>query len=66
MNFIQSLKAERAELDGKRELALDQINQFLALLHGPKFTGDDADERKDWIATADVIAWLREFRSTLL
>jgi len=60
MNHIHRLQAElasaRAELRAKRNV----LHEFHVHLLSPKFQGFDADgQRKDWIATSDVIAWLQ-------
>lgn len=61
MNYILTLQHElsaaRAALRAKAEI----IAAFRRHLAGPKFHGVDLDgERKDWIATADVHAWLEQ------
>lgn len=66
MNYIKSLQAEIAQKNAQIAEAKETIQEFLAHLNGPKFTGVDSDgSRKDWISTADVIFRLQELRSIL-
>jgi hypothetical protein len=65
MNYIKQLESEREALIATVDLTGQQIAQFMAFLHSSKFTGTENGERKDWIATGDVIQWLRELRNTL-
>jgi hypothetical protein len=63
MNYIRTLQtdlaASRAALDAKDEI----VAEFRAHVAGPKFQGLDRDGgRKDWIAVADVLAWLSRIR----
>lgn len=59
MNYIQ-------QLQGELNAALAQIDSFKGsltnlrtFLHSPKFTGTESNgERKDWIATSDLIRLL--------
>ena len=65
MNYIKQLEMKARDLGaivGQTEI---EIVRFQTFLNGPKFTGTENGERKDWIATADVITWLRELRSAL-
>lgn len=60
MNYILALQNElsatRAVLRAKEAV----VEEFRCHLAGPKFQGLDLDgARKDWIATADVRAWLQ-------
>ena len=60
MNYILALQNElsaaRAVLRAKDAV----VEEFRCHLAGPKFQGLDLDGgRKDWIATADVRAWLQ-------
>jgi hypothetical protein len=59
MNYIRSLQDDlavaRATLDAKDGI----VAEFRTHLAGPKFQGLDLDGgRKDWIAVADLLAWL--------
>ena len=59
MNYILQLKTElaaaHAELAAKDQI----VRAFQAHLATNKFSGEEADgSRKDWIAVADVYAWL--------
>jgi len=59
MNYILQLEtklaAARAELAAKDQI----VRAFQAHLATSKFSGEEADgSRKDWIAVADVYAWL--------
>jgi hypothetical protein len=67
MNYIAQLKERLQAEQQAREEVLADVNGLLRLLHSPKHTGfDEEGERKDWIATADVIHWAREVRMKLL
>lgn len=60
MNHIHRLQKEletaRNELRAKDEM----LRAFQVHLTSPKFQGYDSDgERMDWIATSDVLAWIR-------
>ena len=65
MHYAQKLKQENLELRGKLRDAQDTLIQFQSFLNSEKFRNGDSGDRKDWIATADVINWIREFRPTL-
>lgn len=71
MNYIKSLQAENAELKNRVKKLDEEITQFIVFLNSPKFTGIEqngtgAGDRKDWIATGDVIMRLREMRNIFL
>lgn len=66
MNHIQRLTQERTELLTNRHIAIEDLQEFRAHLLSAKFQGVDADgDRKDWIATSDVLARLSSVLSTL-
>jgi hypothetical protein len=65
MNFIKQLQAENEELKAKLASATQSITDFMVFLNGPKFTGTENGERKDWIATGDVQTRLSQLRSEL-
>jgi hypothetical protein len=59
MNHIARLQTDlataKAEVTAKNEV----LQAFRVHLDGEKFHGVDADgSRKDWIAVADVLAWI--------
>ena len=59
MNYIHQLQADLATAQGALDAKDETVRDFQAHLAGTKFQGTDADgSRKDWIATADVRAWL--------
>lgn len=62
-NYIQTLQAENRELREKLAAAEEWRNGFVSLLHSNKFAGTENGERKDWIATADVLAQLQNLWS---
>lgn len=67
MNYIAQLKSEVAKRDAELASLNESMNAFFAFLHSPKFIGTDLDgSRKDWIATGDVITWMREARTQAL
>ena len=61
MTHAQIAANARQPYANKIKAMCDAINDFRALLHSDKFAGYDSDgDRKDWIATGDVLNWLRE------
>lgn len=66
MNYIHQLQADLCGHIAAIESMRQSMRQFQSFLNGPKFTGTDNGERKDWIATADVLHWLRESESAAL
>ena len=62
MNYIKRLEAELAELKQRHEAGQQEIREFREHLASAKFVGDDNGERKDWIATSDVINRLGNIR----
>jgi predicted transposase YbfD/YdcC len=64
-NYIQTLQANQRELARQIRTANLELENFLKFLHSDKFRGTENGERKDWIATADVITWIRETRGIL-
>jgi hypothetical protein len=65
-NFIQTLQTnQKAHQENLRDLERE-INYFLIHLHSDKFRGTDNGERKDWIATGDVILRMQEMRKIVL
>lgn len=65
MNHIQNLSDAVACQVQARRITNTLIADFLRLLNGPKFQGTEGGERKDWIATGDVISRLMELRTAL-
>lgn len=63
MNYIHQLKRALAAKDAQLRSMDESFTLFRSYLNGPKFTGTENGERKDWIATADLIAWLQETQS---
>lgn len=65
MNHIKRLQQENADL--RAALAAFEANAQAFQIHlgSAKFTGTENGERKDWIATGDVLSWLRETRSAI-
>ena len=70
MNYIKSLQEKNADLSAQIANANAEISAFLAHLYSGKFQGfevvDSRLERKDWIATGDVITRLHEIRGGLM
>ena len=63
MNYIKQLQAENKSLNNQIKETNIAIQDFISFLHSDKFSGQQSDgERKDWIATSDVLARLREMR----
>lgn len=65
MNHILKLQEENKALKLASQNAQEEIQFFLAHLCSAKFTGTENGERKDWIATGDVIIRLQEIRGAL-
>jgi hypothetical protein len=66
MNYIQRLRTEAAELQARIDATAQELAEFRAHLLGPKFQASDNDpDRRDWIATGDVLARLSNMRDTL-
>ena len=65
-NYIQRLQDENARLCSALKTWDDSAGSFRAFLGSEKFTGTATDgSRKDWIATADVVNWLRDLQNTV-
>ena len=65
-NYIKTLQANQRELARQIRTANLELENFLKFLNSDKFRGVESDgARKDWIATADVISWIRETRGIL-
>ena len=62
MNHIRRLQIDLAQAQATVDSYKAQIAQFSAFLCGPKFTGTENGERKDWISTTDVLFALREMQ----
>ena len=59
MTYIRTLQTHLAAARIALEAKDVVLAEFRAHLDGPKFHGLDLDGgRKDWIAVADVLAWL--------
>lgn len=66
MNYIAQLQKDVEAREQAIIRANKEIDLFFRHLHSDKFAGFDSQgERKDWIATADVIARLMEMRKAL-
>ena len=66
MNHITRLTVERDEANAKLQSMAEQIESFRVHLLSAKFQGVDTDgDRKDWIATADVLRRLSDMQSAL-
>jgi len=65
-NYIQTLEANQRELARQIKTAKLELDSFINFLHSDKFKGTDShNERKDWIATGDVLNWIRETKGIL-
>ena len=59
MKYIRSLQGDLATASATLDAKEGIVAEFRAHLAGPKFQVLDLDGgRKDWIAVADVLAWL--------
>lgn len=67
MNYIHKLKADLAGQTAAVESFKETINHLRNFLHSDKFIGVESDgERKDWIATGDVLSMLWAMESNAL
>lgn len=66
MNYIAQLKQQVSERDARIASLESSMEAFRLHLHSAKFTGTENGERKDWIATGDVLKWLLETRTEAL
>ena len=59
MNYIARLQEELASANAALVAKADAVQEFRVHLAGDKFVGFETDGgRNDWIAVADVNAWL--------
>jgi len=59
MNHITRLQSKLAAAQTSAAATAEAVQEFRVHLASGKFAGTDADGgRRDWIATADVTAWL--------
>ena len=65
MNYIKELQQRNALLESRIIKTHDALSGFREHLHSPKFSGEEGGERKDWIATADVLTYLSNIRDDL-
>lgn len=64
MNYIKQLQQDLAGKKAFETSIRRSFMDFWRYLHSPKFTGFEGNgERKDWIATSDVLKWLQETES---
>lgn len=63
MNYIHQLQRDLAAQIAANEEIRRSMRQFVSFLHSVKFTGDENGERRVWISTGDVLAWIRETES---
>lgn len=66
MNYIHQLQEENRLLNQKIADIDQWRTDFVAHLHSEKFAGTESDgSRKDWIATSDVLAQLRNLQGEI-
>lgn len=65
MNYIKQLEQDRLEACKKLANIMLEISDFQRFLHSEKFTGISNGERKDWIATKDVLSRLQEIKNLI-
>lgn len=63
--YINNLQDENAQLKKKLAEIEGNLNALNLYLHSDKFRNDDSGDRKDWIATTDVINWIQETKRQL-
>ena len=65
MNFIARLQADLATAQAEALARTELVRTFRAHLLSSKFCGTDPDgSRRDWIAVADVDAWMVRLLTT--
>ena len=62
MNHIKRLQADNEAMRNKLEAVSTELQSFREHLQLPKFRNPSDYERLDWIATADVEAWIERIR----
>jgi len=66
MNYIKQLESDRMELAKKVANIMLELSDFQAFLQtSPKFRNEPNQERKDWIATKDVLAKIQEIKNLI-
>jgi hypothetical protein len=66
MNYIKQLEQDRLNAAKKLANIMLELEAFNVHLHSEKFKGvDSTGERKDWIATEDVILRVREIKALI-
>lgn len=64
MNYIKTLENICATRADRLEQIAHQIEWMRQHLQSSKFVGVDQDgDRKDWIATSDVLRWIESLRA---
>ena len=64
MNYIKTLESIGAERAERLQAIHESIEWMRSHLLSDKFNGQDMDgDRKDWIATADVLRWIESLRA---
>lgn len=65
MNYIHQMKADIDRLNKEDNARAERIQEFRDHLLSPKFYPIQQDgSRGDWIATSDVMNWLRYIEDT--
>lgn len=65
MNYIHQMKADIDRLNKEDNARAERIREFRDHLLSPKFYPIQQDgSRGDWIATSDVMNWLRYIEDT--
>lgn len=62
MNHIRRLQRDLADAQAKLSAVLAETESFRQHLHLPKFITEEQGDRKDWIATRDVLNRLSHIR----
>jgi len=67
MNYIKKLENDLNQSRAAIATVLHDLEAWRAfLITSPKFTGNAGGNRKDWIATGDVVRWIDSVRSTVI
>jgi hypothetical protein len=65
MNYIKTLEKISDDRGARLIKYEDFLNGIVAHLETAKFKGEENGDRKDWIATADIIKMIYDFKREL-
>ena len=62
MNYIKTLEKQAEDKNNRLIQYSIFIDGIVAHLNGSKFKGEEDGERKDWIATGDILKMVNDFK----